>query len=95
MALRNRYPNTGTLTISGISGIISGQINLGVQSLRKSWPNDNPTIPQQQFWDVVPSTTGILKFYNGSSWVSASVKTYNGTSWVAASVKHYNGSSWV
>lgn len=35
-----------------------------------------------------------LKYYNGSSWVSAFAKVWNGSAWVGL-LKYYSGSAWV
>ena len=39
--------------------------------------------------------SGILKRWNGSSWVKEPLKVYNGSSWVAATLKVYDGADWV
>jgi hypothetical protein len=95
MVLRNRYPSSGTLTIAGVNGTSVGQVGLGVQTLRISWPNDNPIAAQSMFWDTATPATGYIKYYNGSTWVNATMKYYNGSTWVTGAVRHWDGAQWV
>lgn len=39
--------------------------------------------------------TGLIKFWNGSSWAKKPVKVWNGTAWVKKPVKRWNGTAWV
>ena len=42
------------------------------------------------------SDYGVVKYYNGTSWVNATAtKTWNGTAWIDWSKKYYDGSQWV
>lgn len=41
------------------------------------------------------SSTGKLKYYNGTAWVEKSLKYWNGTAWVAKPLKYWNGTAWV
>jgi len=45
--------------------------------------------------DYVGSTSGQIKAYNGTSFISKPVKVWNGTSWTVKPVKHWNGTTWV
>ena len=51
-------------------------------------------------WDIgadefISAGGAVLKYYNGSSWVTKPIKYYNGSSWTTKTLKYYNGSSWV
>jgi hypothetical protein len=42
------------------------------------------------------SEYGVVKYYNGTSWVNATAtKTWNGTAWIDWSKKYYDGTQWV
>lgn len=41
------------------------------------------------------STTGQIKYWDGSAWTIKPVKYWDGSSWVTKPVKWWNGSSWV
>lgn len=41
------------------------------------------------------SSTGKLKYYNGTAWVEKSLKYWDGTEWVAKPLKYWNGTAWV
>lgn len=41
------------------------------------------------------TSAGMVRIWNGSSWVSATPYIYNGSTWVQAMPYVYNGSSWV
>jgi hypothetical protein len=48
-----------------------------------------------EFWEVGSITYyGVLKRYNGSTWVKEPLKVYTG-SFVTKPTKRYNGSQWV
>lgn len=36
----------------------------------------------------------VVKFWNGTNWVSCSLRIYNGSAWVNAHMKRYSGSTW-
>lgn len=38
---------------------------------------------------------GVVKYYNGSSWITTVPKVWNGTAWVDWVKKYWNGTSWV
>lgn len=50
---------------------------------------------QEYFADVIITSTGKIKFWNGSSYISKPLKYWNGSAWVVKPVKHWNGSIWV
>jgi len=50
----------------------------------------------EDFWEASSVTYyGVLKRYNGSTWIKEPLKVYNGSSFVTKSLKRYNGSTWV
>jgi hypothetical protein len=47
-------------------------------------------------YDVITGTaSGVLKYWNGSSWVAKPLKYWNGSAWAVKTLKYWNGSSWV
>jgi hypothetical protein len=48
-------------------------------------------------FNIAPSgsTTGQIKYYNGTTFVAKPVKVWNGTAWVVKPLKRWNGSAWI
>ena len=42
-----------------------------------------------------PVEETLLKYWNGSAWVSKPLKMWNGSDWIRAPLKRWNGSAWV
>ena len=40
-------------------------------------------------------STGQIKVWNGSTWVTKPMKVWNGSTWVTKPIKRWNGSAWV
>lgn len=87
--------NTGTNTTSaffGRSNAITSAYTSSYDSLAVSnaltsgFPGDPAP---------VPSLTGGLKVWSGTTWTVKPVKVWTGSAWVAKPVKRWNGSSWV
>ena len=50
----------------------------------------------RMYFDEPPDPSGgVLKRWNGSSWVAGLLKTYLGGSWQGAILKRWTGSEWL
>ena len=49
----------------------------------------------EYFDAVIITSSGQIKFWNGSSYVSKPVKYWTGSAWVTKPVKYWNGSTWL
>ena len=54
---------------------------------------DNETATQTV--SLTAASAGVVRVYNGSTFVTAEPKIYNGTAWVAATPYTYSGTAWV
>lgn len=57
--------------------------------------SDISTAMNDFFWGTSTPTSGILKIWDGASWVTKTTKRWSGASWVTALIKRWNGASWV
>jgi hypothetical protein len=50
---------------------------------------------QEYFANIIITSGGQIKFWNGSSYVSKPIKYWTGSAWVVKPIKYWNGSFWV
>lgn len=43
---------------------------------------------------ITPTTFGVLKYWNGATWIEKPLKRWNGTTWETKTLKLWNGSTW-
>jgi hypothetical protein len=48
-----------------------------------------------EFFPEAITTGGVLRYWNGASWVNKPLKYWNGSSWVTKSIKSWNGTAWI
>ena len=69
---------------------------LSSQNLVKHNVGDAGQLVAHTFFEATTIVEAVLKFWNGSSWISGKpVKVWNGASWTAKVLKIWNGTSWV
>ena len=49
----------------------------------------------QEYFEQLAPSTGRLKYWNGSSWITKVLKYWNGSIWQEKPLKYWNGISWV
>lgn len=42
-----------------------------------------------------PGTGSLIKYWNGTAWVSKPLKRWNGTAWTVGTLKRWNGTAWI
>lgn len=50
---------------------------------------------QEYFADVIITSTGQIKFWNGSAYISKPLKVWDGSSWVIKPLKFWDGFNWI
>lgn len=72
-------------TVEVIPEVSQTQLTLGA---------DNTLGRNFNFYETSAAVAGILKRWNGSTWVKAKLKSWNGSTWVLKPTKIWTGSAW-
>lgn len=90
---QNPIPATITYTLTGLSPSTSYTIFVRAVDTARNVGNGSTAISIMTAQPVVISG-GILKVWNGASWVQQPLKVWNGSAWIDANLKLFGGSDW-